>query len=135
MTAKQYLRRTIYLRIQIRNLDERIQELRHRMTSVGAIRYDKISVQSSPDDPMSTNIAKLIDSEQKLLQLEADLSELQVEILEKLKRMDSDLYRTILTMRYLHGKQLRKIAEEINYSEGYVLKLHRQALQAFEQVM
>lgn len=135
MTAREYLSRAIYIREQIRQADERVEEIRHRMQSVGAIRYDKLNVQSSPEDPMLENIARLMDAEQRALDLEAKLVDVYEEIQQKIWKLDSDLYRTILIKRYLHDKPVRQIAEEIHYSEGYVRILHTAALKAFQEVM
>lgn len=135
MTAKEYLSRAFYLRLQISDLDLRIEEIRHRMSSVGAIRYDKLNVQSSPDDPLVSNISRLIDAEHEILRLEAEYSELCSQIRKKLDQLDSEIYRTILAKRYLYAEPIRKIADEIHYSEGYVRILHTAALHAFEKVM
>lgn len=135
MTAREYLSRAIYIREQIRQADERVEEIRHRMQSVGAIRYDKLNVQSSPEDPLLENIAKLMEAEQKAIDLEAELVDTYEEIQQKIWKVDSDLYRTILIKRYLHDKPLRQIAEEIHYSEDYTCKLHTAALRAFSEVM
>lgn len=135
MTAREYLSRAIYIREQIRQADERVEEIRHRMQSVGAIRYDKLNVQSSPEDPLLENIARLMDAEQRALDLEAKLVDVYEEIQQKIWKLDSDLYRTILIKRYLHDKPVRQIAEEIHYSEGYVRILHTAALKAFQEVM
>lgn len=135
MTAREYLSRAIYIREQIRQADERVEEIRHRMQSVGAIRYDKLNVQSSPEDPLLENIAKLMEAEQKALDLEAKLVDVYEEIQQKIWQVDSEVYRTILIKRYLHDKPVRQIAEEIHYSEGYVRILHTAALRAFQEVM
>ena len=135
MTAREYLSRAIYIREQIRQADERVEEIRHRMQSVGAIRYDKLNVQSSPEDPMLENIARLMDAEQRALDLEAKLVDVYEEIQQKIWKLDNEVYRTILIKRYLHDKPVRQIAEEIHYSEGYVRILHTAALKAFQEVM
>ena len=135
MTAREYLSRAIYIREQIRQADERVEEIRHRMQSVGAIRYDKLNVQSSPEDPLLENIARLMDAEQRALDLEAKLVDVYEEIQQKIWKLDNEVYRTILIKRYLHDKPVRQIAEEIHYSEGYVRILHTAALKAFQEVM
>lgn len=135
MTAREYLSRAIYIREQIRQADERIEEIRHRMQSVGAIRYDKLNVQSSPHDPLLENIQKLMDAEQRMLDLEAELVDVYEEIQQKIWKLDNEVYRTILIKRYLHDKPVRQIAKEIHYSEGYVRILHTAALKAFQEVM
>ena len=135
MRAREYLSRALYLRLQIQIQDERAEEIRHRMQSVGAIRYDKLNVQSTPNDPMLDNIARLLEAEQEALRLSAQLANVYKEICDKLEQMDNELYRTILTYRYLHNMNLQAIADRVHYSEGYVWKLHRKALAAFEKLL
>ena len=135
MNAKQYLSRGFYLRSQIRDLDERIEQLRHRMSSVGAIRYDKVNVQSSPEDPMLANIAYLIEAERKLVALEADLERVCSEIREKIDLMDDELLRTILLKRYVYNKSMKRIARDVNYSLDWVWDLHRKALKEFGKIL
>ena len=135
MTAREYLSKAYYLRLQIRDVQDRIEELRHRMSSVGAIRYDKLNIQSSPDDPMATYIQRLLDAEAELIRLEAELSEAYREVYKKLMLMDNQVFRTILEKRYLRGEPVTRIAEEIHYSDSYVWKLHRQAVAAFDKLL
>ena len=135
MTAKQYLSRSFFIRTQIRDLDERIEQIRNRMSSVGAIRYDKVSVQSSPEDTMATNIAYPIEAEQKLVALEADLEKVCSEIREKIQQVDNEVYRTILLKRYVYNRSMKRIAREINYSVDWTWDLHRKALKAFDLIM
>ena len=135
MTAKQYLSRSFFIRTQIRDLDERIEQIRNRMSSVGAIRYDKVSVQSSPEDPMANNIAYLIEAEQKLVALEADLEKVCSEIREKIQQVDNEVYRTILLKRYVYNRSMKRIAREINYSVDWTWDLHRKALKAFDLIL
>lgn len=135
MNAKQYLSRGFYLRTQIRDLDERIEQLRHRMSSVGAVRYDKLNVQSQPEDPMLSNIAYLMEAEKKLVALEAELEMVCSEIREKLNLMDDELLRTILLKRYVYNRSLRRIAKEINYSFDWVRHLHVVALREFSKIL
>lgn len=40
----------------------------------------------------------------------------------------------ILYKRYIEGKNLQTIADEINFTCQYVLELHRKALKTFEAV-
>lgn len=135
MTAKQYLSRGFYLRTQIRDLDERILQIRRRMESLGAIRYDKVNVQSSPDDPILANIEYLIEAERKLVELEADLERVCSEIREKIDLMDDELLRTILLKRYVYNRSMKRIAREVNYSLDWVWDLHRKALKQFATIL
>ena len=135
MTPTQFLKRAFYIRLQIKDVDERIEQIRHRMSSVGAIRYDKINVQSSPDDPMLSNIAKLMEAEQKLIELEAQLETVSAEIRAKINEMDNELYKTILIKRYIYNKPIKRIAYDINYSLDWTWDLHRRALKAFNEVL
>lgn len=106
------------------------------MTSTGAMRYDKISVQSSPDnDPLLKYIERLADAERKMVQLQAEYYEAYTTIQKQIGELEPELYRQILTLRYLDGMSFPKIADRLGYSFEYVRNTHGHALKKFEKVV
>lgn len=135
MTAREYLTRALYLRMNIERLNDRIEALRTSMQSAGAIRYDKISVQSSPEDPMLRSIAKLIEAEQEAVRLRAEYETAYNEIERRINQLESDKHKAILIKRYLEGKGLWQIADELGYSVDWTKHLHVRALAAFGELL
>lgn len=136
MNAKTYLGRARWLRDQITRLNDKIYTIRSEMTSTGAMRYDKISVQSSPDnDPLLKYIERLADAERKMVQLQAEYYEAYTTIQKQIGELEPELYRQILTLRYLDGMSFPKIADRLGYSFEYVRNTHGHALKKFEKVV
>ncbi|MBQ6035760.1 MAG: hypothetical protein IJL43_00475 [Lachnospiraceae bacterium] len=135
MTAKEYLSRALYLRMNINRLDERIKEMEIYIQSVRAIRYDKPNVQSSREDPMAKNVAKLLDAEDEAIRLRAEYEAEYNEIENQIKMLESEKHKAILAKRYLEGKGMWQIADELGYSVDWVKHLHTRALAAFEDLM
>ena len=133
MTAKRYLSQALFLRSMIRRCEEQIEEIRTRATSVGGIRYDKISVQTSPRNAMESFVIQLEKAEKKQLEVLGEYYSTYANIQAQIAAISQEIYRQILTLRYLDGMKLERIADLMGYSDVYVRKLHGRALQAFDR--
>ena len=117
----------------IRRCEEQIEEIRTRATSVGGIRYDKISVQTSPRNAMESFVIQLEKAEKKQLEVLSEYYSTYANIQAQIAAISPEIYRQILTLRYLDGMKLERIADLLGYSDVYVRKLHGRALQAFDR--
>lgn len=132
MTAKQYLSQASVLKRRIKQIEDRIEELRTEASSPKAIRYDKDMIQSSPSgDALVNYIVRLEKEEHRLLEVKSQYFDLYSEIWNRIRNVRPDLYADILYMRYLEGKQLQTIADELGYVYVYTCKLHGRALLDF----
>ena len=117
----------------IRRCEEQIEEIRTRAASVGGIRYDKISVQTSPRNAMESFVIQLEKAEKKQLEVLSEYYSTYANIQAQIAAISPEVYRQILTLRYLDGMKLERIADLLGYSDVYVRKLHGRALQAFDR--
>ena len=132
MTAKEYLNQLRRLKLKQRRVDEEIQTLDAALSSAGAIRYDKLNVQSSPENRMEAGIVRLAELRQKLAELRDEYIELYINISHQVNNLHGiGLYKDILFMRYFEGKPFRKIADEMHYDTKYIANCHGRALQIF----
>ncbi len=132
MTAKEYLNQLRRLKLKQRRVDEEIQTLDAALSSAGAIRYDKLNVQTSPENRMEAGIVRLAELRQKLVDLKIEYYDLYVVIIHQINSLDAiGLYKDILIMRYFEGKSVRKIADELHYDTKYIANCHGRALQIF----
>ena len=135
MTAKEYLSQAAALKRRIKQVEDRIEEIRTELSSPNAIRYDKDMVQSSPtSDAFANYVIKLEKEESKLLKLKEQYIETYEEIRVRLISVNPDIYSDLLYMRYLEQKTLVQIAEELNYSYEWTCRLHGRALLAFSRI-
>ena len=133
MKAKTYLQRAVFLKKLIDDCDEKILEIRTVMESAGAIRYDKLNVQVTPEDPILANIARLDALITKADMLRLEYYGLFFEIQYRINAMENPLQRDILRLRYLECMSFDQISEELDYSLDYVYSVHSQALRNFEK--
>ena len=132
MTPKEYLGQVPILRRQMQRTAEKIAEIETTMQSVRAIRYDKINVQSSPDDDqLATEMIRLEAAREMLIQQSADYAVIYATIRSQIDQMQPILYRNILAMRYLDEMPWHKIAAATSYSDTYIRNAHGRALQEF----
>ena len=135
MTAKEYLSQAAALKRRIKQVEDRIAEIRSEVSSPKAIRYDKDMIQSSPTaDALASYMIKLEKEESKLLKLKEQYIETYEEIRVRLISVNPDIYSDLLYMRYLEQKTLVQIAEELNYSYEWTCRLHGRAHLAFSRL-
>ena len=134
MTAKEYLGQAALLRRRIKQVEDRIEEIRTEASSPKAIRYDKDLVQSSPaGDALAKYIIRLEAEERKLIRLKTQYLDTRDKIRKQLAAVTPGIYSDLLYMRYLEEKSLVQISEELNYSYEWTCRLHGKALHAFDQ--
>lgn len=134
MTPKQYLMQAIVLKQMIDRTEQKIFEIRNKMQGLGSMRYDKVNVQSSPEDKMASYIDKIIDVESKELVLLNAYYTTYTQIRSQIIGMDNVLYQQVLGYRYLDGLSLVETANRMNYSYDYIRELHGRALQEFGKI-
>ena len=135
MTSKEYLSQAAVLKRRIKQVEDRIEEIRTELSSPKAIRYDKDMVQSSPtSDALANYVIRLEKEESKLLKLKEQYLETREEIRMRLINVNPDIYSDLLYMRYLEQKTLVQIADELNYSYEWTCRLHGRALLAFSRI-
>ena len=132
MTAKEYLSQAAVLKRRIKQLEDRVEEIRSEASSPKAIRYDKDMIQSSPtSDALANYVIRLEKEESKLIKLKEQYLETYEDIRVRLISVNPDIYSDLLFMRYLEQKTLVQIADELNYSYEWTCRLHGRALLAF----
>ena len=104
------------------------------MQSAGAIRYDKVNIMQSPsNDAMANYIIQLEKAEKASRELQSIYYATYAKIQEQIEMIDPPIMSTILGMRWLDGKDLATIADELSYSYEYVRHMHGDALKAFDK--
>lgn len=134
MTAKQYLSQAAVLKRRIKQVTDRIEELRTEAENPKAIRYDKDLIQkSATGDALANYMIRLDKEEQRLYNLKESYIDKYIEIRERISEVRPDLYADVLYMRYLENKTLVIIADELNYSYEWMCRVHGRALQDFSR--
>lgn len=140
MTVKEYLSQLQDLEKKIEDQKEYIETLRESLTSIGGmgINPDKVQTSGADKDKFANVIAKVLDAEDKLNDMEKYFGLLKVQIAEQIHGMDDLILKKLLKLRYIDWKQhdtIKKVAHAMGYSIDHTKKLHRDALFAFGEML
>lgn len=126
---KNYLKQYLAAKRKVRLLLDEIAELRDSQTSPVGLG-DGMPKGNMKSD-LSGYMAKL-DALLRELEAEQEIQMIKYqEIRNAIKNMENDTEQEILIRRYILGQSWEKIAIEMRYSQGHILKIHGKALQNF----
>ena len=135
MTGQEFMRQIKKIRRKIRLLSEQIERDTVLASGVGTIRYDKVSVQTSPiQDRMTDIVANIIQS--------TDEYEYQIKLLQKQEAQARSLliqltecHERVLSLHYLDGLSWSQVAVKLNYDDGYIYEVKDKALNELTKVL
>lgn len=128
---KEYLRSYQDHVRRVNRITEEIEELREMMKSVKAINNDGMPHGSGGQGDLSGEVAR-IESLIEDLKKERGLRIMTYQdIARRIKKLKSRNEDDVLFYRYIKGLEWWEIAEKMNYSERWVLKIHGKALAHF----
>ena len=133
MNAKEFLSRGI-------NLERRVETITDQIEHYKSI-INKCTVTYSDSPKSTTSSYKLEDCTQKIMDLQselceavADLVDVTCDIARTISKVENYDYEDLLVKRYVLGEPWEKIAEEMNYSEQHIHRLHGEALKKISDV-
>ena len=131
MTAKEFLQDIYKKRQALETTQNKIEQLRVSAEGVGAIRYDKDRVQTSPEDHMSEAVAQMVELENEYEHMILAYHKSIILRTKMIDGMDDPRYVRLLMLRYVDCLRFEEIACRMAYSWQHVLRLHGEALDAF----
>ena len=99
----------------------------------GVMSPDKVQT-SLTGDKLAKIIADIDDLERQYADTIQDLVEKVKKITRKIESMENEQYKQILFNRYVESETWEKIAVDMNYSFRHILRLHGEALKAYEKM-
>lgn len=135
MKAKEYLRQLYRLEVVIKQKMKEKEELYYLLRGISGIDYSREKVQASR--PNEAYFAKILEKASGLdeeINSEIDkFIDLKHLIIKQIQSMDEHNYIELLYKRYVEFKDFSTIADEMNYSDRQIFRLHGMALKAFEK--
>lgn len=128
--VRQYLGQILECEREIRRYKERLYELRVQAGGVGAIRYDKDKVITSPDNMMEKAIIRACEVEERIEQKIAEKTIKQANLTEQIEAVGGK-GAEVLYQRYVNMKSLDQIAREECYTKPYIKNILRKAVKDF----
>lgn len=133
MNAKEFLSRGI-------NLERRVETITDQIEHYKSI-VNKCTVTYSDSPKSTTSSYRLEDCTQKIMDLQSELCEavaalvdVTCDIARTISKVENYDYEDLLVKRYVLGEPWEKIAEEMNYSEQHIHRLHGEALKKISDV-
>ena len=133
MEAKEYLERLMFLDKEISSKIATIQSLKSLAEKCTATLSDmpKSQGMKSKEDII---IKKII------LEQEMDLNVNQLidhkkEAMKRIEGLNQPIYKILLWERYINGKSWVRIAQNLNYSNMQIHRLHSSALKEFQKML
>ena len=126
--------------LRIRNTDkemkqmfEQIQFLRYKASGMGAIRYDKDRVQTSPEDMVCECIAQAVQLENKLFARNRWFNDSLNWTNEILNLWNDDNNARFITIYYLNHGSMGDVAQQIGCSYRHTYRIKQEALKEFSK--
>ena len=133
MNAKEFLSRGI-------NLERRVETITDQIEHYKSI-VNKCTVTYSDSPKSTTSSYRLEDCTQKIMDLQSELCEAVADLVDvtcaiarTISKVENYDYEDLLVKRYVLGEPWEKIAEEMNYSEQHIHRLHGEALKKISDV-
>ncbi len=134
MTVKERLERAGKIEREIENLNQTIQEVKDRLYSVTG-RMDGDRVQSGKTNMHEINLCRYMQLKQMLERRINTLISAQMSIISIINMLDDALYRNLLMQKYINGKTIPQIADQVCYTERWTAKLLSRALCELENIL
>lgn len=133
MTAKEYLQQVRLKGAAVANLQREKENIRQLMYSIGdSIGGERVQT-SRNNDRFGTLYGRIDEKERQIDEKIIELVEFKLKVSGEINELDDARYINLLYMRYIDSRSWDEIAEDTEYSTRYILKLHGEALAAFEE--
>lgn len=128
MTAKEYLQQAYMIDRKIQLDSEKLAAARSALYG-RSVRYDRDGSKTLPQSGGTENaVLRVIEMEERLHKEIDRLTEKRQEIEQAVNAVPDEIQREVLTRRYLLYQKWEFVAEEMNYSERHIRRLHEHAL-------
>ena len=134
MTAKEYLSQAYRLDQRIQSKKKLITLLENLATNCTTTLTGMPHNPSPAISPMADAISKIVDMKNELRDELVLLLNCQTHLLKTIHGVKNLEYQLLLEKRYLCYQPWDEIAYDFNYSVSWILKLHRKALDAIDEI-
>lgn len=133
ITAQEYLEQVKVKEAAIKNLERDRTNLVAMMYSMGGAGSGD-RVQSSKDlDKFGTLYGKIDEKEREIVNEISKLIDFKLKVSSEINNMKDGRYIELLHRRYIEHESWNAISIDMQYSLKHITKLHRRALQEFEE--
>ena len=135
MTAKEYLMRLIVMDDAINRKQQRLETLRSVALNTSPNYSTEVVQRTREKNPLEKIMVKVIDLDREIDSDIDALVDLKAEVWEQLDKMEDEVQKTILWLRYAERKTWSNIAAAVYFTSRYVYKLHGRALENLDKIL
>ena len=126
--AKAYLMRYRALQVKCAALERAIRAAMENATNT-TVALKEICVQTSGGGDMMANaVVSALDATKLLEDQRQEASKTMCEIMDAIKSVPDDVQQTVLIEKYINGRTLQQIQNDINYEKRNTIIIHGRAL-------
>ena len=132
--ARAYLESVRMIDVKLRLKEQELKKLREDIVSISAIdcTKDKISTSKIPD--LSDKIVKLEECT-KLIYRDWDiLIEEREKCRELINRLDDELEKSVLMLRYVNCRKWEQICVDLNFSWQHIMRVHKCGIRSLSKI-
>lgn len=128
--ARIYLSQIATLNARVEASKKALRMLRASQSYISGISYDRERVQTSPSNSASyeDQVIRMVENERTY---EADIvaaENARQEIIGTIRKMSTPVYMSIIWARYVDGKRIQEVAEDMCLTEGWVRQQGAEAI-------
>ena len=130
--VKRFLEQGPVLRDQIQSLEIQWQVLTGRafsLASPGHIATDRVQTSPAPEASFADPLEKRNETEEKLRQSMLMMRALNEQIIGVINQYTTGSENLALTLRYVKGMKVKKIVEEMNYSDRQIRRFFEEGIE------
>lgn len=133
--AKEFLLSLTYQKYKVEQAAADILEAENDAYGLSAITIsERVQTSPAPEWIMSAAVEEVERLKKKYEDEMAKYIQIRREVKEAVRALPDKRFSDVLEMRYCRFMKLSQIAERIDRNEGYVRRLHGEALESFRRV-
>ena len=133
--AKAYLMRYSALKVKCAALERAIRQAFENATNT-TVALKEICVQTSGGGEMMANaVVNAIDATAILEEQRANCTQIMREIMDAINSVPDEIQQTVLIEKYINGRTLQQIQQDIHYEKRNTIIIHGRALWEVWQYM
>ncbi len=134
MTAKEYLMQVRYLDKLINAKISELDKLEKQITSLHSVTLgDKVKF-SAGWNSIQRTVDKIIDMRTEINDEIDRLVDLKAVIRKQLNSLNDNRFISVMIEYYINSRTFEQIAEDMNYSNRQVIRIHGKALKKFREL-
>lgn len=130
--TKEYLNTVHRLSVKIKRKEEELDILKTERASTGNFSTDEKVKSSKSKDKVSALAIEIVTLEKEIEELRAEKATVKKDINSILNEIEDETLYSVLHLRYIQGKTVEAIADELGYTDRHIRNLNNDAIEVFK---